>query len=171
MYFFTVVTHERRPILTTPQGRSCLHSAIEQERCVRPFDLFAIVLLPDHLHCVWALPQNDSNYSTRWRKIKERFTTLYLATGGEEGERSESRTKRSERGIWQRRFWEHTVRDEDDLIRCVDYLHWNPVKHGLVTNVKDYPYSSFHRFVEAGDYELNWGGTGAVEDIPGAEWE
>jgi putative transposase len=169
-YFFTVVTHRRIPILTTLLGRDCFRAAIGAEQSVRPFEAFADVLLPDHLHAVWVLPQDDQDYSTRWRRIKERFTEGYLAGGGQEATRSASRARRSERGVWQRRFWEHTVRDEDDLKRCVDYIHWNPVKHGLVKQVKDYPWSSFHRFVESGDYDPDWGSV-PPEDVPGAEWE
>jgi len=171
LYFFTVVAHERRPILTTDLGRRCLHDAIEGEQARAPFELFAVVLLPDHLHGVWALPEGDSDYSTRWGKIKEAFTRDFLAGGGEEGTMTANRERHRERAVRQLRFWEHTVRDEEDLVRCVDYVHWNPVKHGLVTRVRDYPWSSFHRFVESGDYEPDWGGDGPCPDVPGAEWE
>ena len=81
-----------------------------------------------------------------------------------------SRVRRRERGVWQRRFWEHVIQDEDELIRCANYIHWNPVKHALVSRVRDYPWSSFHRFVRSGDYDPDWGSGGVVE-IPGAEWE
>jgi len=138
-------------------------------RAKQPFEIVAFVLLPDHLHSVWTLPEGDSNYSTRWRRVKECFTRAYLAGGGEESPQAASRTRKKQRGIWQRRFWEHTCRDEDDLKRCVDYVHWNPKKHGLVTNVCDWAWSSFHRFVGFGEYELDWG----VQDpVPEAKrWE
>jgi len=170
-YFFTLVTHEHQPILTTELGRKCLHEAFAKVRRRYPFDLFAIVLLPDHLHCVWTLPPGDARYPLRWKRIKEDFTERYLAGGGTEGTVSLSRRKQGERGIWQRRYWEHTVRDEDDLARCVDYVHWNPVKHGLVAAVCNYEWSSFTRFVAAGDYPIDWGSASAAEDFPGAEWD
>jgi putative transposase len=149
-----------------------LHRAFELERRRAPFDLFAIVLLPDHIHTVWVLPRDDSDYSTRWRRIKDRFTRAYLRAGGTEGRKTRSRIRHNERAIWQHRFWEHTVRDEDDLRRCVDYIHLNPVKHGLVRSAAAYPWTSFSRFVTSGDYSPDWG-TADTEcpDIDGAEWE
>jgi REP-associated tyrosine transposase len=170
MYFFTVVTHKRRPILTTSLGRELLRQALTAAQVKRPFEVFAIVLLPDHLHCIWTLPVGDSDYSIRWANIKESFTRNFLDHGGQEAPISRSKVRHRERGVWQRRFWEHVIQNEDELIRCADYIHWNPVKHGLVTRVRDYPWSSFHRFVESGDYTLDWGSAGVV-DIPGAEWE
>jgi putative transposase len=170
-YFFTVVTHERRPILTTDLGRSILRNVIIGERLKRPFELMASVLLPDHLHAVWTLPAGDSNFSIRWARIKSKFTREYLRSGGREGSSTSSRERHSECAIWQRRFWEHTCRDEDDLKRCVDYLHWNPVKHGLVDSVADYPWSSFHRFVREGEYEPGWGRDVAFPGVIGAAWE
>jgi putative transposase len=170
-YFFTAVTQDRRRILTTPLARRCLRSAIEAEQRRAPFEMVAVVLLPDHLHTVWSLPEADANYSIRWKRIKGRFTRAYLKGGSREGRTTPNRRRHQERAVWQRRFWEHTVRDEDDLIRCVDYVHWNPVKHGLVTRARDYPWSSFHRFVESGDYPLDWGSGPEPADIPGAEWD
>jgi putative transposase len=120
-FFFTVVTHERRPILTTEAGRSLLRSAIYEVKEERPFEIVATVLLPDHLHAVWTLPPGDTDYSTRWRRIKSLFTQGWQAEGRSGGRKSESRLKRGEQGIWQRRFYEHTVRDETDLKRCVDH--------------------------------------------------
>jgi putative transposase len=169
-YFFTVVTHCRRPIFTSDSARVHLRSVLEAEQAKRPFKIAAMVLLPDHLHTIWTLPEADADYSRRWASIKEAFTRRFLTVGGDEAPISNARYLRRERGIWQRRFWEHLVRDEDDLICCADYIHWNPVKHGLVTRVKDYPWSSFHRFVEAGDYDPDWGSGDAI-DVPGAEWE
>ncbi len=171
MYFFTVVTHERRPILTTDLGRACLREALAAEQARATFDLFAIVLLPDHVHCIWLPPPGDSDYSTRWGKIKEGFTRRFLAGGGAEGATTGNRARHRERAVWQHRFWEHMVRDEDDLERCVSYIHWNPVKHGLVGRVKDYPWSSFQRFVDSGDYDVDWGSGATCPDVPGAEWE
>jgi putative transposase len=169
-YFFTAVTHERRPILTTPFGRQCLRRALSAVRADRPFEIVAVVLLPDHVHTIWALPEGDANYSLRWGLIKERFTRLFLDGGGREGVMSLSRRRRRERAVWQRRFWEHTVRDEDDLKRCADYIHWNPVKHGLVKSVCEYAWSSLHRFVGGGEYDPTWGSADPCPGYDEPEW-
>jgi putative transposase len=156
MYFFTLVVHERRPILTTPPGIDCLRGVFRTIMNRFPFRLDAVVILPDHLHTIWTLPEGDANYSTRWRRLKEEFTRAYLRAGGNEGTRSRSRRRRQERAVWQRRFWEHNIRDEPDLERHADYLHYNPVKHGLVVCPRDWPHSSFHQWVEQGIYAPNW---------------
>jgi putative transposase len=114
-YFFTAVTHQRRPILCTATARQCLHDAIDQVRAKLPFTLVAIVLLPEHLHTVWTLPPKDAAYPLRWKRIKELFTRNYLDLGGSEATVDRSRRKHGERGVWQRRYWEHLVRDEGDL--------------------------------------------------------
>jgi putative transposase len=170
-YFFTVVTYHRRPILTDPLGRSCLRAAIRSVRAKRPFDVIAFVLMPDHLHAVWTLPLGDSDYAVRWSQIKESFTRLFLASGGMEGSRNAARVRRRERSVWQRRYWEHTCRDDDDLKRCIDYIHWNPVKHGLVERVQDYPWSTFHRFASLGDYDLDTGIVNPPGDTKNFGWE
>ncbi|WP_442484099.1 REP-associated tyrosine transposase [Aeoliella sp. SH292] len=157
-YFFTVVSYRRRPILTTEPGRRLLREAIEKVRSSHSFDLVANVLLPDHWHLVMQLPSADADYSLRMRRIKEEFTESWLAEGLPEARVTTSQRERHERGVWQPRFWEHLVTDEEDLERCVDYIHWNPRKHALVDRVQDYPWSSFHRFVEQGQYEREWGG-------------
>ena len=156
-YFFTVVTYARRPILGTENGRAFLRQAIQTAQYRRPFTLVAEVLLADHWHLVMQLSSGDEKYSVRMKRIKEDFTDQWLAAGLPEARVAESQQARGERGIWQPRFWEHTVRDEDDLERCVDYIHWNPRKHGLVPRVRSWPWSSFHRFVEAGQYDIDWG--------------
>ena len=156
-YFFTVVTDRRRPILTTDLGRAALRGAIHTVKEEMPFEIVAFVLLPDHLHTVWELPRGDLDYSTRWRKLKAKFTKSWRKEGGSLNSRSTSRVLRGEQGVWQRRFFEHTCRDENDLKRCVDYIHVNPLKHHLVETVCEWPWSSFHRFVKAGEYESNWG--------------
>ncbi|MFO0851107.1 MAG: transposase [Gemmataceae bacterium] len=170
-YFFTAVTHQRRPILLGDSGRRCLRAALAAVRQRFPFGCEAIVLLPDHLHTIWTLPPGDDRYDLRWQRFKRLFTDAYLSAGGVEGDRTASRVRRQERGVWQRRFWEHTVRDEDDFKRCLDYLHYNPVKHGLASRVTDYPWSTFHRWVTHGEYEPEWGTGFVCPDIPGAEWE
>ncbi|MGP0065799.1 MAG: REP-associated tyrosine transposase [Isosphaeraceae bacterium] len=168
-YFFTVVTHDRRPFLTSSIARPCLRRAIRKVRRRRPFDLVAIVLLPDHLHTVWTLPRGDADYPMRWAQIKESFTRSFLTHGGAEGFRNSSRIGRRERAVWQRRSWEHTCKDEDEVERCISYVHWNPVKHGLVQRVQDYPWSTFHRYVRLGEYDLAWG---AVNPCPETDdWE
>ncbi len=157
-YFFTVVTYARRPILTTRHGRQHLRQAIAKIRDRRPFDLFATVLLPDHWHLIMQLPPGDDQFSIRVKRIKEEFTLAWLADGLPEATVTASQKKRGERGIWQPRFWEHCVEDDQDLIGCVDYIHWNPRKHDLVQRVRDWKWSSFHQFVKSGDYDIDWGG-------------
>ena len=110
-FFFTVVTNFRRPILTGSAALEFLRTAFREERAHHTFEIDAIVILPNHLHCLWVLPENDTRFSMRWSAIKGRFTELYLSGGGTETGRSESRRKRGERGVWQRRFWEHRIRD------------------------------------------------------------
>jgi putative transposase len=151
-YFFTVVTHNRRTFLCDADARECLKTAWGVVRRSRPFDVVAVCLLPEHLHCVWKLPEGDDDFSTRWALIKKRFTRDYLKLGGIEAIQSDSRIQKRERGIWQRRFWEHRMRDESDLQRHIDYVHFNPVKHHLVEKVEDWPYSSYHRYVTSGRY-------------------
>ena len=155
-YFFTVVTDSRARILCSDLARSCLRQAVKSCQKRWPFESLAWVLLDDHLHSIWALPEGDDAYSLRWSWIKKEFTKAYLAAGGKEQSISASKRLRRERGVWQRRFWEHTLKDDRDLARHMDYIHYNPVKHKLVSCPKDYPYSSFHRWVKAGVYEQNW---------------
>ena len=159
LFFFTVVTHERREILTSVLARTSLRKAIRDVRQRHPFEITAIVLLPDHLHAVWELPPGDNDYSLRWRLIKTHFTKSWLAGGGEKGLLTESRKRSGEQAVWQRRFYEHTCRDEQDVVRCIEYIHLNPVKHQLVSRVVDWPWSSFHRFVRTGIYSNDWGGS------------
>jgi putative transposase len=169
-YFLTAVTLGRRPILCDELGRRCLREAIETIRQKRPMEVVAIVLLPDHIHTVWTLPQGDAHYPLRWKRIKEEFTVAYLGRGGTEAATSLSRQRQGERGIWQRRYWEHTVRDEEDLKRCVDYVHWNPKKHNYVTSVGDWQWSSFHRYVDLGEYTADWGAENPVPGYDEPEW-
>jgi len=159
LFFFTVVTHERRGILTSELARTSLRNAIRDVRQRHPFEITAIVLLPDHLHAVWELPPDDNDYSLRWRLIKSHFTKLWLAGGGKNGLLTTSRRHSGEQAVWQRRFYEHTCRDEQDVARCIEYIHLNPVKHQLVSQVVDWPWSSFHRFVRMGIYPGDWGGS------------
>jgi putative transposase len=156
-YFFTVVTYDRLPILMTAKARELLRSAWVDVRERFPFSVDAVCLLADHLHCIWVLPEGDANFSVRWKEIKRLFTKGYLDQVGPGGIRNASRMSRSEAAIWQRRFWEHTIRDEEDLNRHRDYIHYNPVKHGLVQSASAWPWSSFHRYVRMGYYARDWG--------------
>jgi len=221
------VTCRRQKILCHDNIRTALRDAITATRVKMPFAIDAMVLMPDHLHAIWTLPENDHAYSARWSMIKRLvtqrvggvigapcagdgdgahgapygggydtgfvgcaartdinagggdgfvgcavrtdintgggadFVGCAVRTGISHGPRvSASRIKRREGAIWQRRFWEHQVRDQADLKRCLDYLHWNPVKHGVVGRVAEWPYSTFHRFVREGLYAEDWGGQG-----------
>jgi putative transposase len=153
-YFFTVVTHQRQPFLTHPQNVELLQEAFRYVKQQHPFDINAIVILPDYLHCLWTLPPGDANYSTRWRLIKSYFSHRFHSSPMRV---SASRQKKQEKAVWQRRFWEHCIKDEIDFQRHFDYIHFNPVKHGLVSAVKDWQYSSFPRCVSQGIYPPNWG--------------
>ena len=155
-YFFTVVTYHRRPVFSMPEARIFLREAIQEVRVLHPFVIDAWVLLPEHLHCIWTLPPGDMNYSIRWGKIKAGFSRRARELLYNESLLGSSRKKKRESSIWQRRFWEHTIRDEKDLRSHMDYIHYNPVKHGLVDNVCDWPYSTFHRMVEQGIYPREW---------------
>ncbi len=169
-YFFTVVASRRWAIFRDPKARRLLGDAFRFVTQARPFRTSAIVLLPDHLHCVWSLPRADEDYSGRWKQVKDHFTEAWIESGGREMPVTRSQRGRGHRGIWQRRFWEHVVRDEKDLERCVDYLHFNPVKHGYASRPGDWEWSSFRRFVREGHYPPDWG---RVEPagIEGMDWE
>ena len=152
-YFFTVNLAERSQSLLT-EHLALLRGAIAATKREYPFTIDAAVILPDHLHAIWTLPAGDADFSVRWRKIKGRFSRSLPRTE----RRSASRIVKGERGIWQRRFWEHWIRDEEDLRRHVDYIHYNPVKHGHCRRVEDWPYSTFLRYVALGIYHRDWAG-------------
>lgn len=152
-YFFTVNLLQRDQSLLTDHIDS-LRSAVASVKGSLPFTIDAWVVLPDHLHCVWTLPDGDSDYSSRWREIKKSFAKQIPRTE----KLSVIRVKNNERGIWQRRFWEHTIRSEADFKHHIYYVYINPLKHGLVTRVVDWPFSSFHRDVELGLYVADWCG-------------
>ena len=156
-YFFTVNTYRRKKLLTHPDVRTTLHEAIERVREQMPFTIDAWVLLPDHLHAIWTLPKDDAAYGKRWGMIKAQVSRgcAHLTDGNTT--RSASRIERHERDFWQRRFWEHQIRDERDFERHADYVHYNPLKHGLVTQVSQWPYSTFHRYVKNGVVPQDWG--------------
>ena len=153
-YFFTLTLLRRRDNDLLTRHIERLREAVRTVRSKHPFDIHGWVVLPDHLHCIWTLPPGYFDFTNRWRLIKAGFARQLPKT-----ERlSLVRTARGERGIWQRRFWEHAIRDERDYASHMDYLHFNPVKHGYSRCVVDWPYSSFHRCVEKGIYPLDWGG-------------
>lgn len=153
-YFFTLATMKRQPVLLKPKIRTALRQAIHLTHTRYPFHVDAWVLLPDHLHCVWTLPEGDDQYGMRWSLIKRHVTQ----ETGFYSNATASRVTRRERGLWQRRFWEHAIRDEKDFERHVDYIRWNPVKHGHARTVSEWPYSTFHRYVRQGIYAPDWGG-------------
>ena len=151
-YFFTVNLASRQASLLTDHV-DCLRASVRRVRQAHPFEIIAWVVLPEHMHAIWALPPGDARYSMRWNQIKGAFSNQLPRAESI----SASRAGRRERGIWQRRFWEHLIRNQDDLARHVDYVHYNPVKHGHVAKVSDWPFSSFHRFVRRGWLSEDWG--------------
>ncbi len=181
-FFLTIVTHQRHPLLAKPDNVGRLYRAIESVRQERPFEILASVILPDHIHFIWELPVSNPDFSTRVGRMKALFTKSLRqanpqADGGQcppyvlgrrnsptyvSGERnsgsltSSSRAKHRESNVWQRRFWEHTIRDGRDFQRHVDYIHYNPVKHGLVNCPHQWPYSTFPRWVQESVYENDW---------------
>ncbi|MBI4288106.1 MAG: transposase, partial [Chloroflexi bacterium] len=159
-FFFTVVTYKRRPILKEQCSIDLLKQSFRTTMATMatlPFRVDAVVVLPDHLHTIWTLPDDESDFSTRWKLIKGAFSRRYSGAGATN--LSESMRVKGEKGIWQRRFWEHAIRDQKDFDRHCDYIHYNPVKHGLVVSAIEWKHSSFLRFVEEGIYEPNWGST------------
>jgi putative transposase len=170
-YFFTVVTDRRAGLFTDAAARRLLGSVFR--RCVLrwPVRVLAIVLLPDHLHCLWVLPSGDDRYSQRWCWLKGEFTRRWLAMGGIEQASGDSRVRERRRGVWQRRFWEHAIRDATDLERHADYIHYNPVRHQLLTSPRDWPWSSFHRWVAMGHYPPDWGRSALVNAIASVRGE
>ena len=160
-YFFTVVTHRRQPILTREPAISALRRTVAKTRRTYPFTIDAFVVLPDHLYAIWTLPDADPDYALRWRRIKAEVSR-HLRPETEPAIPASRRRKR-ERAVWQRRFWEHRVRDETDFVRLFDYVHFNPVKHGYVRHVRDWPYSTFHANVRHGWYPLDWADNGCPE--------
>lgn len=150
-WFFTVTLADRRSTLLVDEIDR-LRAAYREAQARRPFRTVAICVLPDHLHAIWTLPDGDIDYAGRWSLIKSQFSRQMPSSTPRP-----SQSRKREKGIWQRRYWEHQIRDEVDLQRHVDYLHYNPVKHGLSTSVAGWPYSSFHRFVREGLLPVNWG--------------
>ncbi len=174
-YFFTVVTYKRQPILTIPENVSRLRVSFRHVMQKRPFDIDGIVVLPYHVHCIWRLPEEDADFATRWRLIKHFFSRSCSVgkmgkacsehvewvdrthqTTADEKQRNSRKGKR-ERAVWQRRYWEHLIRNEEDWRRHMDYIHYNPVRHGLASVPAEWPYSSFKQCVEKGWHSVEWG--------------
>ena len=161
-WFFTVTLAQRRGNDLLVRHVNLLRQAFADTQHHYPFTMEAVVILPEHLHCIWTLPDGEADYSLRWRMLKAQFSRS-IATGAFV---NASRKMRRERGIWQRRFWVRQILNQEDMNRHIDYIHFNPVKHGWVKRVRDWPYSSFHRYVRAGIYPLEWGG-GDLSNIAG----
>ena len=152
-YFFTVVSNRRQPLLCQDNIRNALHHAIKTTQQSMPFTIEAWVLMPDHLHCIWSLPPGDNDYSKRWALIKR---AVGQACKPINQQRTSCENKRHESGIWQRRFWEHQIRDQTDFNRHMDYIHYNPVKHGLCQQPTQWRWSTIHRLIKSGFYPQNW---------------
>ena len=161
-YFFTINLLDRQADLLT-RHIDVRRDAVRRTRAERPFHIDAWVVLPEHTHCIITLPPGDDDFANRIKAIKIRFVRALAPTE----RRSRVRAGRGERGIWQRRFWEHAIRDETDYTRHMDYVHYNPVKHEHVGTVSQWPFSTFHHWVTAGVYARDWGGAGVVDLIAG----
>ncbi len=159
-YFFTVNLQDRRQRLLVDQV-DALRAAVAAVKKVHPFDIDASVILPNHLHMIWTLPKGDDDFSTRWRLIKTRFSIRFSAATS----RRSSKQHKREKGIWQRRFYEHLIRDDHDLNEHIDYIHFNPVKHGHADRPVDWPYSSIHRFIRQGTLTADWGTNGMDSNL------
>jgi putative transposase len=158
-YFFTVITYRKQKFLCDDMVRTALRNGIRKTQSNYPLTIDAWVLMPDHLHCIWTLPPDDANYGIRWSMIKQYVTKTCGTVLNCEDLMTQSKKKRKESTIWQRRFWEHQIRDDKDYKSHMDYIHYNPVKHKLTACVNDWPYSTFHRFVKQGIYTKTWGGS------------
>ena len=142
-YFFTLVTYKRYPLFQYSENIALLRNVFTHVKKRHPFTINAIVILPDHIHTIWTLPNDTNDYSTRWRLIKHFFSRQNIQSPNKK--------------IWQPRFWEHLIRDENDLKNQIDYIHYNPVKHGLAKSSVEWPNSTFHSYVDRRLYDDNWG--------------
>ena len=164
-YFITQVTYQRQPWLCSDIGRTALRTALQHIRQNYPFSIDAFVLLPDHFHCIWTLPQGDSNLSIRMLLLKRFVTKYYGDKLGLDVSISRSRAKRKEGNLWQRRFWEHLIRDDVDFANHCDYIHYNPVRHRLCESPQQWAFSSIHRFIQQQIYPLDWGDCGDIQVV------
>ncbi len=154
-YFFTVATYKRAKFLCEEENVQLLRESFKKVMAKYPFKIDAFVLLPDHSHCIWTLPPDDFDFSTRWKLIKSNFSRKCNDVYKQQ-KISLSRRNKNEQAVWQRRFWEHSIRDEKDFKNHVEYIHYNPVKHCLTDAPKRWEFSSFHRYVKTGKYAHNW---------------
>ena len=161
-FFFTVNLRDRGAD-TLVRNIEALRQAVRVTRASRPFKIDAWVVLPDHMHCIWTLPPGDADFPSRWKAIKIAFSKALPRCEY----RSTTMQRRGERGIWQHRYWEHTIRDDRDFAVHMDYTHFNPVKHGYVSHPSAWPYSSFHRCLAAGMYPADWSGGGTEPEDTG----
>ena len=164
-YFFTVNLFDRQSDLLL-RHIDVLRQAVRLTRQKRPFHIDAWVVLPEHLHCLWTLPAGDDDFPRRWQEIKKAFSRALPASE----RRSDTQLARHERGIWQRRYWEHFIRDEEDYAAHLDYVHVNPLRHGLVSRVVDWPYSTFHHWMKKGVYSADWGSNVSISVNGGEPW-
>jgi putative transposase len=166
-FFFTLVTHRRQRLFNDPNNIDSLRSAFRTVQRESPFQISAVVILPDHLHLIMTLPQGDDHYSSRIGRIKVQFTRALSVEARQKMPTSASRIRHREAGVWQRRFWEHMIRDDDDFLRHVEYIHYSPVRHRLAKCPHDWQWSSFDHWVKRGTYARDWAcacnGTGATE--------
>ena len=156
-FYFTVVTYHRQPIFSNPDAPRLFRKSVRAVMEKHPFCEVAYCILPDHIHTIWTLPEYDSDYPIRWRAIKGNFSRWYQESFGVVVVHNESHQKREEAAIWQRRYWEHLIRDDLDFDNHMNYIHFNPVKHGLVTRPRDWNNSSFSFQVRDGYYPPDWG--------------
>lgn len=162
-YFFTLTLQDRSARWLVDHVAE-LRACVADVKAKHPFAIEAMVVLPEHLHALWRLPPDDKEFGLRWMLVKQAFTQRLQARGALDGQAAAARRGRSgERTLWQRRFWEHQIRDEEDFSRHVDYIHFNPVKHGWVLRARDWPYSSLHRYVRNGILPQDWGVAGPIE--------
>ena len=162
-WFFTVVTENRRPLFSDSGNVDLLRDVLKHVNIKYPMQIDAVVILPDHIHCIWTLPEGDSDNATRWRLIKSQFTkrcdSRYKAIPGP------AKLKKQQQAVWQNRFWSHLITDDNDFQHHFDYIHYNPVKHGLCDKPVDWTHSSIHKFMASGVYPENWGSCGRI-DLP-----
>ncbi|MCH8923210.1 MAG: transposase [Planctomycetes bacterium] len=156
-YFFTIVTYQRRRLFDSPDNVQRLREALAEVKDEMPFDIRAAAVLPEHIHFIWSLPPGDDRYSKRLGRMKVEFTRSLYGAGNAPRSASASRRRHGESDVWQRRFWEHTIRDEDEFERLFDYVHFNPVKHGYARCPHEWPASSFGHWARRGVYEMQWG--------------
>ena len=161
-FFFTVVLEDRGARYLVDHVTD-LRASFAEVKEARPFRTDAVVVLPEHIHAIWTLPEGDADFGHRWMLIQKAFTQRLGARDALPSKASNLRGTKGERTVWQRRFWEHRIRDEEDFARHVDYIHFNPVKHGWVLRARDWPYSSLHRYVRMGALPTDWGINAAIQ--------